>query len=64
MVEQEPLALILYDAMVCGPTYDGIKQNSLIGEWSVRIITNGIAQIVAVTCRVAEIVFTIIFVNP
>ena len=64
MIEQEPLALILHDAMVCGPAYDGIEDDTLIGEGSVRIVTDGIAEHVAVACGVAEIVLAVVFVHP
>ena len=50
--------------MVSGPTYHRIEDHTLITERSVRRITNGIAEIVAVTSRVREIVLTIILVHP
>jgi len=51
-MEQIPLALIFYDRVVGGPSYNGIENDTLIGERSVGIVTNGIAEEVAVACRV------------
>ena len=52
VIAQIPLALELDDAVVGGPAYDGIENDTLIGERSVGIVTNGIAEEVAVACRV------------
>ena len=64
VIEQEPFALILHNAMVCGPTYDWIKDDALIGKGAIRIVTNSIAEHVAVACRIAEIIFAIILMHP
>lgn len=64
MIEQEPLTLVLYNAVMGCPTHNGIEDNALIGEWTVRIITDSIAKHVAVTSRIAEIVLSIILVHP
>jgi hypothetical protein len=64
VIEQIPLTLILYDAVVSGPSYNGVKDNTLIGERTIRIIANSIAQHVAVTSRVGEVVLTVILMHP
>jgi hypothetical protein len=64
MVAEIPLTLELYDGMVGSPSYYWIENHSLIGKRSIRIVTNGIAQQVAVSRRVREIVFAIILVHP
>ena len=55
-MEQIPLALIFYDGVVGGPTHNGLQDNTAKGEWSVRIVTHSIAEIVAVTRGITEIV--------
>ena len=52
VIAKIPLAFIFYDAVVGGPSYDGIENDTLIGERSVGIVTNGIAEEVAVARRV------------
>ena len=64
VIEQEPLALILYDAVVCGPAYDGIEDDTLISEGTVGVVTDGIAEEVAVASGLAEVILAIIFVHP
>jgi hypothetical protein len=64
MIAQIPLPLILYDRVMSGPTYYRVEYHTLITEWSVRRVTNGIAEIMTVTCRVREIVLTIILMHP
>ena len=64
MIEQEPLALVLYDAVVRGPAHDGIEEHTLIGERSVGVVANGIAEEVAVACGVTEIVLAVVLVHP
>ena len=64
MIEQEPLALILHDAVMRGPAYDGIEQYALIGERSVRIVADGVAKEVAVACRIAEVILAVVLMHP
>ena len=64
VIEQEPLALIFDDAVMGGPAYNGIEDDALISERAVGIVADGIAEEVAVTCRIAEIVLTIVLVHP
>ena len=64
MIAQIPLTLELHDRVVSRPTYHRIEDHALITERSVRRIANGIAQIVAVTGRVREVVLAIILVHP
>ena len=64
VIAQIPLALELDDAVVGSPTYDGVEDDALIGERSVRIIADGIAEEVAVASRVREIILAIVFVHP
>ena len=64
VIEQEPLALILYDAVMGGPAYDGIEDDALISERTVGIVADGIAEEVAVNCRIAEIEIATVLVHP
>ena len=64
VIEQEPFALILHNAMVCGPTYDWIKDDALRGKGAIRIVTNSIAEHVAVACRIAKVILAVILVHP
>ena len=64
VIEQEPLALVLDDAVMGGPAYDGIEDDALISEWAVGVVADSVAEEVAVTSRIAEIVFAIVLVHP
>jgi hypothetical protein len=64
MIAQVPLTLELYDRVVSRPAYHRIKDHTLIAERSVRRIANGIAEIVAITSRVREIILAVILVHP
>ena len=48
-MEEIPLALILDDGVMSGPAYYWSKDNTLIGEWAIRIVTYSIAEQVRVT---------------
>ena len=61
VIAKIPLAFIFYDAVVGGPSYDGIENDALIGEWSIGIVTNGIAEEVAVARGVGEIILAVVF---
>jgi hypothetical protein len=64
VVAQIPLSFVLYDRVMGCPTYDGIEDNALIAEWSIGVVANSIAEEMAITCRIREIVLTIILVHP
>ena len=64
MIEQEPLTLELYDAVMGRPAYNRIEDHALIGERSVRIVADGIAEEMTVASRIAEIVLAIILMHP
>jgi hypothetical protein len=64
VIEQIPLSFVFHDAMMGCPTDYRVKDNALIGEWSVRVVTDGIAEEMTVTCRIREIVLPVIFVHP
>ena len=64
MIEQIPLALVLYDAVMGGPTNDGFQNHTLIGERSIGVVADGVAKEVAVAGGVREIVLTIVLVHP
>ena len=64
VIAQIPLTLILDNRVVGGPTYDGVEDDALIAERSVGIVTDGVAEEVAVAGRVREIVLAIVFVHP
>ena len=64
VVAEIPLAFELYDGVVGSPTYDRVKNDTFIGEWSIGIVANSIAEQVAVARRVGEIIISIVFVHP
>ena len=64
MIEQVPLSLVLYDRVVSRPAYDRIQDDTLIGEGAVGVITNGVAQEVAVARRVREVILAVVLVHP
>ena len=64
VVEQEPLALVLDDAVVGSPAHDGVEEHALIGERAVGVVADGVAEEVAVASGVAEIVFAVVLVHP
>ena len=64
VIEQEPLALVLDDAVMGCPAHNGIEEHTLIGERSVRIVADGIAEEMTVASRIAEIVLAIILMHP
>ena len=61
VIAEIPLAFIFYDVVVGGPSYSGIENDTLIGERSVGIVTNGIAEEVAVARGVGEIILAVVF---
>ena len=64
VVEEIPLTLVLHDAVMGGPSHDGLEDDALIGEGSVRIVTHGIAQVMGVASAVGEIILAVHLVHP
>lgn len=64
VMEEVPLALVLRDAVVGGPAHYRFQNDALVGEGAVGVVAHGIAQIVAVTRGVAEIVLALVLVHP
>ena len=64
VMEEIPLTFVLHDGVVCGPAYDRLEDDSLIAEWSVGVVADGIAQQMAVASGVREVVFALILVHP
>ena len=64
MMEEIPLALILKNGMMGCPAHYWSEDNTLVGEWSVRIVAYGIAKEVAISGGVREIVFPIVLMHP
>ena len=52
MVEQVPFALVLYDAVVSGPSHYGVEDDALELERPIRRVADGVAEVMAVSCRV------------
>ena len=64
MIEQEPLALVLHDTMMGRPAYDRVEDDTLIGEGTIGIVADGIAEEVTVARRVAEVILSIVLMHP
>ena len=64
VMEQIPLSLVLTDTMMGGPAYHRFQDNTLVSEWSVRIIAYRIAEIMGVARRVTEVILALILVHP
>ena len=64
MIEQVPLTLELYDAVVGSPSHDGVEDDTLVGERPVGVVANAIAEEVAVARRVGEVLLAIVLVHP
>ena len=64
MMEKIPLALILQNGVVGSPTNHRSKNHTLISEWAVTVVTNSIAQHVAITSGIREVVLAIVLVHP
>ena len=52
VMEEIPFALVLHDAVVGGPSHYRSEEDALIGERSVRIVADGVAEEMGVTGRV------------
>src|SRR5690554_7285529 len=50
--------------MVGGPSRNGIEHYALVGEWSVRIVSGGIANFMCVSGGIGKVVFSFVFVHP
>ena len=64
VIAQVPLSLVFYDGVVGSPADDGFEDDTLITEWPVWVVANGIAQEMTVASGVGEIVLAIVFVHP
>lgn len=64
VITEIPLALEKDDGMMGRPAHYGVKYDTLIGEGSIGIVADGIAEHVAVACRVRKIVFVFVFMHP
>src|SRR4051812_20638196 len=64
MIEEIPFSFKFNYGVVVGPTNHGIENYALVGEWSIWIVTNRVANKMSVTRRVREIIFAIVFVHP
>ena len=58
-MEEIPLSLILADTVMGCPTYYRLQNNALVSERTIRIITYSIAEIMGITCRVAEVILAL-----
>ena len=63
-MEQIPFAPVFHDGVVGSPAYHRCQDYSLIGERTVRIVADRIAQAVGITGRVGEVIFSVILVHP
>ena len=64
MMEEIPLSLVLTDAMMSGPTYNWLQDDTFVGERTVWIVTYRITEIMAIACRVAEVILALLLVHP
>jgi len=64
VVEQPPAALVLHDAVVRGPSYDGLQQLALEAEGSVGVVADGEAEQVTVAGGIGEEVLLADLVHP
>ena len=64
VVEEPPAAFVTDNAVMRGPTDYGLQELALEAERTVRIVTNGHAKQVAVTCGISKVVATIGLVHP
>ena len=60
MVEEPPLAAELHDGVVRGPAVDRGQDDALVGERAVRVVTDGVANLVRVAGGVAEVVLALV----
>ena len=64
VVEEIPVAVILQDAVVCCPADNGVEDHTLIGERTVGIVADSIAEQVTVAGGVREIVSAVHLMHP
>ena len=64
MVEEVPFALEFHDAVVRGPAEDRGEDHALVGERAVRVVADGVAELVRVAGGVAEVVLAVVLVHP
>ena len=63
-MEEIPFTLVLKDGVVSGPTHYGSEDNTLICERSVGIVACSIAEQVTVTCRISEVILSVVLMHP
>ena len=52
MMEKIPFAFIFDDGVVCCPSDNGCEDDTLVDKWSVGVVSDGIAEQVAVACGI------------
>ena len=50
--------------MVVGPALHGFEHNALVSERAIRVVADGVAQIVGISGGVGEVVLAVVFVHP
>ena len=63
-MEEIPLAAVLEDGMMSGPSHYWREDDTLIGERSVGIVAHGIAEQMTVAGGVREIILSVVLVHP
>ena len=64
VMEQIPFAPVFHNGVVGSPAYYRSQDYSLIGERTIRTVTDGVAQAVGITGRVGEVILSVILVHP
>ena len=64
VMEEIPLATVFNDAVVGGPAYDRSKDFTAIDEGSVGVVADGVAEQMAVTGGIGEIILAIVLMHP
>ena len=64
VMEKPPFTFELHDTVVSGPAYHRSKNLSLVSERSIRIVSDSIADTVSIAGRVAEIILSVVLVEP
>ena len=63
MVEEPPFAIILHNTVVGSPADYRSQDLALVGEWSVWAVAYCVAEMMGIACRVALVIFSIIFMH-
>ena len=64
MVEEVRFPLKLTDGMVGGPPNNRGQNDSLVGKWTIGIITCGITQQMGIAGGIGEIIFALVLMHP